>query len=474
MTDLKELEKLRPCGRLETYSTSRHHLGYYNNVAVTATYSSPSLSVTSLESLIFAALRQVIAKHPNLSVIALDEDKSYPHVYFARLPSIDLRTCVEFRNRKEPVPGDGETDEDLEQVLAEQHSRSYKDDLGTKPFWRLVVLTSPNDKSTFTATWAFHHALSDGASALLFHETFLAALNSFDPNANADSVVIPPKTLLPPAFENLHPLPISWTFFLNTLAKILLPSIFNKRPTGLWTGTPVPATLAPIFRFRTLIFPASTSTRLTQLCRSEKTSITATLQCLLAASLFTHLPSDQFSKLQISVPIAMRRFLDNVPADQMTNALTQYEYVHHRAATPGKSDILCYFSWDETRAVKAAIASELAKCGSDNPIALLRYVSDIHEYIQGHLGKERLPSVEVSNIGVVGAKKEDGNWEMGRVTFSQCPNPTSAAVCVNVVTGASGEMSVNFCWGERVVEGEFIGSVVEGVKKGVEELVGGV
>jgi hypothetical protein len=171
MANIKELEKLRPCGRLETYSTARHHLGYYNNVAVTVTYSSPSTSNTSLESLIFSALRQVIAKHPNLSVIALDEDKSHPQVYFARLPSIDLRKCVEFPVRKGPISSDGEIDGDLEQVIAEQHSRNFKDDLGTKPFWRLVVLTSPNDKSTFTATWVFHHALSDGASALLFHET---------------------------------------------------------------------------------------------------------------------------------------------------------------------------------------------------------------------------------------------------------------------------------------------------------------
>jgi hypothetical protein len=466
MAAVKELEKLRPCGRLETYSTARHHLGYYNNVAVTATYSSPSTSNNSLESLIFSTLRQVIARHPNLSAIALDEDKSHPQVYFARLPSIDLRSCVEFRDRKGPVPTDGETDDDLEQVTAEQHSRNFKDNLGTKPYWRLVVLTSSNDKSTFTATWVFHHALSDGASALLFHETFLAALNSLDSTPDADPIVTSPAAPLPPAFEDLHPLPISWPFFFNTIAKILLPSIFNKRPSGLWTGAPVPATLSPIFRFRTLILPASTTARLAQLCRSEKTSVTATLQVLLAASLFTHLPSEQFSKLQISVPIAMRRFLEDVPADQMTNALTQYEYVHHRTPTPDSQDILRYFSWNESREVKAAIASTLSKRGSDNPIALLRYVSNIHEYVDGHLGKERGTSVEVSNIGVVSGKKE-GEWGMGRVTFSQCPNPIGAAVCVSVVTGGTGEMSVNFCWGEGVVEGKFVESVVESVRRGL-------
>jgi hypothetical protein len=35
---VENLEKLRPCGRLEKYSTARHHLGYFNNVGLTAIY----------------------------------------------------------------------------------------------------------------------------------------------------------------------------------------------------------------------------------------------------------------------------------------------------------------------------------------------------------------------------------------------------------------------------------------------------
>jgi hypothetical protein len=61
---------------------------------------------------------------------------------------------------------------------------------------------------------------------------------------------------------------------------------------------------------------------------------------------------------------------------------------------------------------------------------------------------------------------------MGRVTFSQCANPTGVAICVNVVTGGSGEMSANFCWCEGTVEVGFVGSVVRGVREGVEGLVG--
>jgi hypothetical protein len=126
----------------------------------------------SLKGSIYAALKQVITKYQILSAIVLNEDKSHLDVYFARLPSIDLRRCVEFSRRKSPEPRDGELDAELEQLLTEQHDRNFKDNVGS-PFWRFAVLTSSSNDSTFTAAWIFHHALADGSSALLFHETFI-------------------------------------------------------------------------------------------------------------------------------------------------------------------------------------------------------------------------------------------------------------------------------------------------------------
>jgi hypothetical protein len=477
MIDINDLERLRPCGRLETYSTARHHLGYYNNVGLTATYNSPTPSSNSLEASIYAALRHVIAKHPVLSVIPLNEDKSFPNVYFAHLPTIDLTTCVGFRERKATEPQDGEVDEELDHLLAEEHARNFKDDLGTKPFWRLAVLTSATRMSTFTASWTFHHALSDGASALLFHETLLAAMNSLDPNPETDPIVKPPTRPLPPAFEDLHPLPISWPFFLGTLAKLFLPSVFNKRPEKLWTGNPVPSEIPspPIFHFRTLVFSAKITQRLLEASREQGVSVTCTLECLLAASLFKHLPAGQINQIKFTAPMAMRRFLEDVPPDQITNALTQYEFTHHRPSTPATkhgSKIPQNFSWSDAHAVKSAIATQLAKSGTDNPVALFKYVSSMHDYVNGHLGKPRSSSVELSNIGVYKNKTDGGKWQIGRVTFSQCANPTGAAICVNVVTGGDGCASVSFCWFDGAVVEELVGKVLEGLREGVDGLIG--
>jgi hypothetical protein len=476
MTDPTKLEKLRPCGRLETYSTARHHLGIYKNVGFTAEYTTSDTVDVALENHVYIALRRVIAEHSNLSAILLNEDQSHPNVYFARLPEIDLRTCVEIRERKTPFAEDGETDEELDELLSEQHSRDFKGELGSKPFWRLIVLTSSSDATRFTATWMWHHALADGASALLFHESFLVGLNSVDSTSDTGHMAKSPTVALLPPLEDLHPMPISWSYFLSAIFSSLLPSIFAKRPMKLWTGNTVPTDTTTIPRpcYRTLVFSAETTTKLAQVSRQEKLSVTATLQCLLAASLFACLPAEQYEKLKIEGPISMKRWM-GVEEKQMTNAITMYSFLHSRpTSSPTSSRVLENFSWDEARAVKSTIMSEVAKEGHNSPIALLKYVSDMQQYLREKLGKPRDLTTEISNVGVWHRKQEMGEkWKVGRMVFSQCPSLVTGAFAVSVVTDGDGSAMLNFCWCEGALEEDMMEKVIEAIREGVEGLVGG-
>lgn len=474
MANLSNLEKLRPCGRLETYSTARHDLGFYNNVAVSATYTSSSRLSGSLETTIFAALKPVVDKHPTLSVLVLDEDQSHPNVYFAQLPEVDLRLCVQFRERSTPFPRDGEADGELNDALSEQHGQGFKDNLGTKPFWRLVVLTSSTDPNTFTALWIFHHALADGTSALLFHESFIAALETLPEDADARPVITSPNTPLPPPCEDLHPMPLSWSFFLTALAKNFIPGVFGQRVPKLWTGNTIMKAAVPIprFNYHSLAISAATTKKLVQSCKREKTSVTATLQCLLAAAIFANISPTSYDKVKITGPISLRRFID-IPKDQMTNAVTEYEYTHQRpplSSPDSAPNVLHNFSWDEARSLKTTIDAEVAKKGSDNEAALLKYVTNIHSLFTERLGKERDATAEVSNLGVWKGGAQ-GRWKVGRMTFSQCPNPVACPFGVSVVTGGDGNACLTFCWSSGAVEEGFVVRVVEGVERGVEELV---
>ncbi|KAH6625914.1 alcohol acetyltransferase [Boeremia exigua] len=440
--DTSALEKLRQCGRLETYSTARHHLGFYNNVGLTATYTTSSALKDPLENVVFTALRHVIGKHSNLSAIPVNEEKSSPDVYLARLPEIDLRTCVEFHARTTPIRQGDEADDELDELLRDQHDRNFKGNVPSRPYWRLLVTSSPTTPGPFTASWIFHHALCDGASSMLFHQSFLDGLNT--PDLDASPIVKAPSTSLPPSLEELHPMTLSWTLFLRAIASSILPSSLT-RPANLWTGPPVPpnGTPAPQSATQTLYFSAATTRALATKCREEKTSVTAALTALTAAALHASAAPNQ--ALSIDVPISLRPCL--APRENEMLSATANCTASFPAPDSAATGALQYFSWAAARAVKRDIATEVRKNGADNPVALLRYVSNMASHFTQKEGAEREASAEVSCLGVwKGVQRDNAGWALSRLCFSQCVGRSGAPVEVCAVTGADGCLAVCFRW----------------------------
>ncbi|KAF2448983.1 hypothetical protein P171DRAFT_407317 [Karstenula rhodostoma CBS 690.94] len=476
MSEEAGLEMLRPCGRLELFSTARHHLGYFKNIACAATYTTTSaVKPGGLEGIVWRALHEVIARHPMLSAIVLNEDKQDSEVYFARLPSIDLRTCVEFIERQHGVTAGGK-DEELELALQKQHKINLRENIGSKPFWRLVILHHPEDQSSFTAVWFFHHALGDGGCGPIFHRSLLSALNISITEDAVDPVVKPPSTPILPKFEDLHPHPISWRFFLRAILGSIFPSIFAPRPSKLWTGPPITApTPLPDTKLHLLALSAPTTTRLRELSRENKTTLQATLECCIACALFSVLPAETYDKVKASGPISTRSLIRHegkpVGDDDFVLALAEYTHLHERASHALPSD---EFPWAEACAVRSSIQTEIAKKGADNVISLLRYVSDMHKYLTEKTGEERSVSFELSNLGLVKAEAGAGDgWKLGRCVFSQSANMTGPPIVCSAVTGGDGCCVLTFGWLEGVVTDEMVRGVVDAVERQIQGLVGG-
>lgn len=260
-----------------------HHLGFYNNVGLTAAYTTSAHRNIPIRDLVFAALHHVVAEHPNLSAIPVNEDKSYPDVYFARLPKFDSRRCVEFHRCDHPISQNESIGTELDQRLRQQHSLSLKSTI-PGPYWRLIVTTYPHGRQVFTASWIFQHALADGASAMIFRETFLEGLNKSmrAPINEAKRLVCSPLKPLAPPLEDLHPMNTSWQFFISALVGSLLPSYFRRRP---WTGGLI-AQSPPQSTTKSIGLSANTTSRLVAWCREQKTSVTAALSTLLALTIF--------------------------------------------------------------------------------------------------------------------------------------------------------------------------------------------
>jgi hypothetical protein len=410
-----------------------------------------------------------------LSAIVPSEDKQDSEVCFARLPSIDLKTCVEFIERRHGVTA-GDKDEELELLLQNQHRINFRENIGSKPFWRLVILHDPKDQSTFTAAWFFHHALGDGGCGPIFHRSLLSALDVASTGDAIDSIVKSPSSPLLPKFEDLHSHPISWPFFLRAILGSIFPSYFAPRAPKLWTGPPITApNPLPGTKIQLLPLSAPTTTQLLKLSRENKTTMQATLECCIATALFAVLPADTHTRVNASGPISVRSILrhDGQPVadDEFVLALAEYRHMHERAShtlSGGK------FPWEEARAVRSTIQTEIAKKGADNDVSLLRYVSDMHKYFTEKIGQERAISFELSNLGLVKAETGAGDgWKLGRCVFSQSPNITGPPIVCAAVTGGDGCCVLAFSWLEGLVEDEMVRAVVDGVEKQISGLVGG-
>ena len=426
----------------------------------------------------------VIAQHPILSAIPVDEDK--PDTYFARLPEINLRRAVKFVARQQQdfkEDNDG-IDGELDEIIENQHNTNFKEDYGQLPFWRVIVLHPAGPVSEFVVCFVFHHSLSDGASGLAFHRALLSALNNPDElyatsrTANdpesVDRIVHPPQIPLLPNLEDALPLPLSIFFILKTLWNQLIASALPS----VWTASPIAKPASTQSRFQSFSMSRDNTQKSLIASRTNSTTLTATAQTLLAATLFEHLPSERYSRLMGTGAISLRRFMpkDIIDDDSMGTYVSAYKFMHLRTTSKvnhGHDNEIERFSWDEARRVKSAIDAELDKKGHDSVVGLLRYAGDLLAFLNKKVGKERDQSFEVSNIGVfksAPANSGENVWSVGRMVFSQSANVAGPALEASLVTGGDGRLTLGFSWLEGIVDGDWVETVMTALKRNMENL----
>jgi hypothetical protein len=451
-------------GKLEQLSAACHHLGFYQNVGLSAHYhlsniSSPSVS--DLRQAIFTAVATVIRKQGVLFAIPVDEGS--PNAYFSRLNSIDLTRSVTFVTRLQSRIHENE-DPELDALLQEQHNTNFKSEYGTLPFWRLFIIPDFGSRNAFTASFIFHHAIGDGVAGLIFHKEFQNALNAAplaDLPFDASSTVIPATddiTLLPP-LEDLHPLPI------------------NEKPTqpvwaGLkeWTGGSIRAPC--VTRYRTLYMSPSSSQTLIQVCKKHGLSLTAIFPSIVATELFNVLPHD-VEALTCIIPVNLRPWLKEPGNDDSIGTFIDAFKIQLR-----RSEHMA--DKENTTLVPSAAngnAKEIVKYLTGNPsptgepytaVAIFKTIPDVAAVFNSTLGNPRDAAVEVSNLGaftgsaIVG---QDAHWKLGRVTFSRSSVVSGSAVTMSVVTGGDGALSVGFSWQEDVVDDGVIDKLIRGVRQ---------
>jgi hypothetical protein len=434
---------------LEQFSSARHHLGFYNNVGLSAAYTCPTLRSADLKASIFSALAIVIERHPILAAIVVDEDSNEPR--FARLAEISLADAVTFVTRQLPETGNSQ-DVELDSILEIQHNRSFKENHGSLPFWRLVITTPPKQENEFVASFIFHHSLGDGTSGMVFHRDFLAALSSNPPHLTSNTIH-PPNTPLLPNLEALLPLATP-------------PASASSNPNNLWSGSKI--ILPTRSNFHSLTFSAKTTHNLLQACKQHGTTLTSTLPVLIASALFSTL-ADTFNSLECTIPVSLRRFLPEPVNENVIGVFLDAFSAYFDRTPLSPPDV--HFPWSEAQRSRGLIDDYLKSNGEKINVAKFQKIKDMRGFFLGRVGKERGTSFDVSNLGVMKIEGEEmQGWKMGKAVFSRSAFVSGSAIAAGVVTGADGCLTIGFCWQEGAVERNVVEMVVEKVRTGVESV----
>lgn len=406
----------------------------------------------SLQSTIFSALAIVVQQHPVLSTVFINESPS--KIFYGRLPEIDLSKIVTFVQRQKPYTGAG-ADLELDGLLEKQHDTGFEEMNGTAPFWRLMILTdsTASPKPSFAATFICHHSVGDGVFVVAFHKSFLAALQTINGSLSS-TIVQSPKTPMLPTVEDVLKMPVSAKHFLKKVSS----ELFLPTSKNLWIAEPIKVLTTSHFQ-SVVISPDITSSFVAR-CKENDTTVTATIQTVIAAALFQLLPA-KFSTLQCNLSVSLRRWLPDPINEKSIGcwASTVEEHYSRQA-----------FSWNEARRTRQTTLKYLSSSAKNDVVGMLRFLPNLHAFAKAQIGKNRSSSFEVSNVGVFKADMEGNNWQLGRMVFSQSAFANESAFTVSVVTGADGSCVFGFTWPEGIVESDLMEKLIVMVSNDVEEL----
>src|SRR4051794_703666 len=251
---------IRPLGNYERLWQVAHDLDYHYNAGLIIRYKipidlslHPSVSSTIPDEtkniilrILYPTLEQIILKHSELAVSFADLHTSKP--LFIRLSEIDLSKIVRL-----VVVND---DDNLIQMLEEEHAKKFNVQDNSVPLWRIVVgIKGTSVVKEELSDWnlivslSYHHSILDGKSSLAFYSTFnesLSEMLSKDHSLQDSSKELTSKITLPQKSAKPFCKPIEHcvdfncplSFAIKEIFKqMLLPKFFREKLfKGYWLG----------------------------------------------------------------------------------------------------------------------------------------------------------------------------------------------------------------------------------------------
>lgn len=439
-----------------------------------ATYEFTGSVDTASHSTYTRALQHCVQRHPQLSVIVANAESNSP--YFQHYPRLDLNEHVQILDGREEGDDEGKA---IERALPRILDTKL---LPNIPAWKIFVLTL-SQKRCFIAFFC-SHTLGDGMSGLAFHQTLLSALE--EPNLEMDLVGSPATNRIGSACDTPDKLPISWSFFLATLLGIFLPKrvvsmLGIKAPSttitsGTWTASPMFYNAEKhTTGVQTILIDGAIVDEVLRVCRSHGAKLTGFLHQLIVHALSRALPATtNIDNFVAQTALSLRGALE-VSNGEIGNFLSgDMETFPRKITTGGERDTA--IDWGSAKSTTERLAA-LSKTVHDQPIALLRYLSDIRTWTLSKIGQRRECSYEVSNLTSFHPNSAAQKCTVVEMLFCQAANVTGPPLNFNVVSVANGPLTIAVSWQVGALglaadgdEKSFVNGICHRIKLGFEQL----
>ncbi|KAJ5554026.1 hypothetical protein N7513_003985 [Penicillium frequentans] len=488
MSDQSVPTMIRPASNNEKRHIMRHALGFYRALIISGLYTlhdTDPFDASNLGNFI-PALKYCIATHPILSAAIQGENTENPHL--VRPAYINLEKHIHLVDTVSPN-GSYPLKDDLNfltRLNQEIHDQPFPNVDQTPP-WKIVVCPLANEPTTgaqrFYIIFAYSHSHGDGKSGLAFHKTLLRGLQTAHELYDQSPVYQPPASPIPLPLEQACNLRITWSYLLLNLLDGYMP-IFAWRLLGFpppatthtWTGKEMCYDPSD-FRSdsEALLVDKSLLDTILRVCRKHEVRFTGFFNQLVLHILDTVLPQDANQTFLGQIVVDLRSLIPAYTENEMVNCVSAlYKSSSRSPQIPEERASLKHDAafWDAARDTTLRLA-ECAGTLVDQPIGLLRYLSQFQPWFLGKLGKKRESSYEISNAVVFDPQNSDvdtispaahRNWDIERVLFSQPANVTGSALNFQIVTRKGGDMAITLNWQLGVLdvpdENEFVRDIV--------------
>ncbi|KAF7548495.1 hypothetical protein G7Z17_g7023 [Cylindrodendrum hubeiense] len=456
---------LRPLGPIELFSSTRHPLGLYRCVVLSARYTNPPAD--NADDAIFAALGGLVARHPMLRVGILGEKTNTAR--FSHVPEIDLWKHVGIRT----LPAGDEYDTGVSAVHAWCHDQLWPD-IETQPPWRVVVVRpetiGPGQEPFEDIIFAYHHSLMDGTGGKNFHEQLIQALNETSEDLIPSYILkFPEPPVLPEAQEDVIPYTSGSLFIGRNVWDEFAPWFLKPAKLPVWGGKHIDFDRPHQARVLAVDIPAEVVSSMLAQSRSHSASITSLIQALVLASMARRVPAKDAPAFNASTPINARPYMADTanPATKdsfrvMISAVT-HEFPAAAVDEFRKPDHdLDALIWHHAKLIKEEIRTRAATLPADDPTSLLKYISDWSSFWQRKNGQQRDGSWEVSSLGAMRPTSDSPTQrQISRMLFTNGIMVAGQPVGLSVASPPTGGLSVGISWNVDVVDDEVVEGLAE-------------